>query len=632
MTALDRLADAVGIEPGYHDIWGQWRPVSDTAKRAILDALGLPAADEAAVETSLARLARRRWDRVVDPVSVVGSEAQPGGIGVIVPADGDRTVAWTLTLEDGTRHEGRAPADALHHAGQFLLDGRALDKHSLIFPDGLPEGYHTVAVTIDGRTGEAPVIVAPATCWGPDDAAPGRRPWGLACQLYSLRSETDWGLGGFPELGALTAHAAAAGADIVGINPPHALFPANPKEASPYSPASRDFLNVLYIDPTAVADWAEAPAARAIVEDSAGAADLAAARGADRVDYGAVAALKMPVLRALWDAFRDNHLARATERAHAFEAFRADGGPALERFAAFMAMHAAFGAADPFHLDWRHWPEDYRDPRSPAVAAWAEEHADDVAFQVYLQWLADLQLGAAARHGAEAGLGIGLYRDLAVGVGPASAAAWAAPETLVRDASVGAPPDPFSRLGQDWGLCPLDPLALLEQGYRPFARAIAANMRHAGALRIDHVLGLMRLYWVPKGMDARDGAYVSMPFDDLLRVVALESRRQHCLVIGEDLGTVPEGFRDRMTAAGLLSYKVLLFERVGDMGLFKDTADYPAEALVTAGTHDLPPLAGWWAARDVDWRRDLGLYPDAAAAESDAEDRAADRDRLLAAL
>lgn len=630
MTALDRLAEAVGIEPGYYDIWGDWHVVPAEAKRALLDAMGLAADDERAVEASLAALDRRQWDRAVDPVSVIGSEAQPGGIGVILPADGDRRIRWRLVEEGGAEHAGETQAGDLALVATHPLDGRPLEKRSLMFPPGLPEGYHRVEVEAAGRRGEAQVIVAPATCWGPDDAAPGERPWGIATQLYSLRSETDWGIGGFPELGAFAARAARAGADVVGINPPHAMFPANPKEASPYSPASRDFLNVLYIDPTTLPEWSESPTARSMVESDSGRGQLEAVRSRDLVDYEAVAALKMPVLRALYDTFRDVHMARDTERAAAFRAFREERGAPLARFATFMAMHAALGAADPFHLDWRNWPEPLRDPRTPEVAAWADQNAEAVDFQEWLQWVADVQLGEAAA--TATGLRIGIYRDLAVGVGPASAAAWAAPEALVRDVSVGAPPDPFSQLGQDWGLSPLDPLALLEQGYRPFARAIEANMRHAGALRIDHVLGLMRLYWVPPGMTARDGAYVRMPFDDLLRVVALESRRHRCLVIGEDLGTVPEGFRDRMTAAGLLSYKVLLFERIGDHGTFKDPADYPAEALVTAGTHDLPPLAGWWAARDVDWRRRLGLYPDEEGPVRDAADRSADRRRLIDAL
>jgi len=630
MSPLHRLADAVGLETGWHDIWGAWQQVAPDTLHALLAALGLPAANEAEAAESLAALTRRRWHRTVDPTAVVAAEAQPGGIGVIGPEAGG-PLAWSLETEDGDRHEGAAETSALTELYRENVDGQTLVKRLLPLPDGLPAGYHRLEVAAGGRLDTASVIVAPATCFGPDDAAPGERLWGLAAQLYALRGEDDAGIGRFPALGDLAERAGRAGADTVGVNPLHALYPADPHRASPYSPASRDWLNVLYVDPAATPEWPDCPAAQERAADPGTQAAVEAARAAELVDYPDVAGRLMPMLEDLWRTFVERHRDADTPRARAFDAFRAAGGLPLERFCLFMALHARFVAQDIANADWRNWPEAWRDPESPAVAEWAAANPDAIGFQAWLQFVADEQLADAGRRAAAAGLRLGLYRDLAVGVGPGSAAAWARPGVLVRGVSVGAPPDAFNLVGQDWGLAPLDPLTLSESGYAPLVAALRANMRHAGALRIDHAMGLMRLFWIPEGRRPGDGTYVRLPVDDLLRVVALESRRHRCAVVGEDLGTVPEGFRPKLAAAGVLSYKVMMFERVGD-GLFARAGTYPEQALVTAGTHDLPTLKGFWTGRDIDWRRRLDLYPDEAARESDRAAREDDRAKLLAAL
>ncbi|MEQ8964336.1 MAG: 4-alpha-glucanotransferase [Azospirillaceae bacterium] len=630
MTALLRLAEAVGLDTGWHDIWGVWQEVSPETLRTILAALGLPAADEAEAAASLAALTRRRWGRSVDPVSVIGSEAQPGGIGVIGP-EGGGPVAWTLDLEDGDRHEGTGEAAELTEIYRETVDGKPAVKRVLMLPADLPEGYHALTVSIAGRTDTARVIVAPPTCFGPEDAAPGERLWGLAAQLYALRGEPDQGIGHFPALGELVEQAGRIGADTVGINPLHALYPADPHQASPYSPASRDWLNVLYIDPTATPEWAHCGAAQDRAGDPGTSAAVERARAAELVDYPDVAGRLMPMLADLWATFKARELDTGSPRDRAFAAFREAGGAPLERFCRFMALQARFIPDDPTYADWRYWPEAWRDPDGPAVADWAAANHDAVDFQAWLQFVADEQLADVGHRAAAAGLRLGLYRDLAVGVSPGSAAAWAHPGELMRGVSVGAPPDAFNMVGQDWGLAPLDPLGLAESGYAPLTAALSANMRHAGALRIDHAMGLMRLFWIPEGMSPAQGTYLRLPVDDLFRVIALESRRHRCVVVGEDLGTVPEGFRPKMEAAGVLSYKVMMFERVGD-GLFVRPGAYPGQALVTAGTHDLPTLRGFWIGRDIDWRRRLDLYPDAASRDADLEARETDKAKLLAAL
>ncbi len=635
MDPLDRLADRVGIEAGYRDNWQNHVATSTESKTAILTAMGLAAADAGQRAATLEALESRPWRRLVEPVAVIAAEAQPATLTVTVPETlADRRLAWAITEEGGNRRRSVEPIAALRVSEtRDEADGRR-QRRLLTLPGGLPDGYHRLRVGVEGvsdQAAECLLIVAPRRCWSPDDIAPGDKMWGVSCQLYALRSAGGWGVGNFSDLTRLAELAAAQGADVVGLNPLHALFPADPGQCSPYSPASRDFLNILYIDVEAVPDFAEAPEARAMVSQRMFRRRLAAARDAETVDYPAVTALVLPVLEALYQGFRARHLASPTARGRAFRDFRAGHGDALRGFATFMALHQRLAADDPAMLYWRDWPEGYRRPDSPAVAAFVAAHPQRVEFHEYLQWIADEQLQAAAARAQGAGMRIGLYRDLAVGVGPGSAAAWADGDALLSGISVGCPPDLLARLGQNWGLAPFDPLALYERAYAPFIAALRANMRHAGALRIDHAMGLMHLYWVPRGLATDQGAYVSYPFQALLRILALESRRNRCLVIGEDLGTIPDDFSPAVADAGVLSYRVLFFERIVD-GPFARPSTYPEAALVTGSTHDLPTLAGFWAGRDLEWRRLLSLYPDDAVRDADAAGRIADRRRLIDAL
>jgi 4-alpha-glucanotransferase len=399
----------------------------------------------------------------------------------------------------------------------------------------------------------------------------------------------------------------------------HALFAAEPRHRSPYSPSSRCFLDYLYIDVTAVPGYAEDGAAAALVP----AETVRAAQTSEFVDYAAVAAAKRPVLEALFRSLGERAAAE-----EAFRRFQEAGGKALADFAAFEALDEHFRKAG--ILSWRAWPAEFRSPQSPAVANFAARRRERVEFFEFLQWEAERQFGAAAETGRSGGLALGLYRDLAVGADPGGAEAWADQALLAPGIAIGAPPDALNQVGQNWGLEPHNPLALQRARFAPFIAALRANMRHAGVLRIDHAMSLERLYWVPQGRPATEGSYVAYPFEDMLRILALESRRQQCAVIGEDLGTVPEGFRERMREAGALSYRVLAFERRD--GGFVRPGDYPPLAAATSATHDIATLKGFWLGRDLEWRRRLGLYPDEAAADAEAAERARDRGRLLEAL
>ncbi len=633
---IDRLADLIGIEPFFHDIWGNRYTVSRETKEALLGALGVAIDGDAAVTASRRRLEEAPWRRLLPAVRVL--DLHETMVVPLIVADAEREVvaAWTLIEEGGTTHCGEiCPAD-LPVSADFVIDGRMLRRRLLTLPVRPPLGYHRLLVRHGEQQAELSLIVAPDRCLLPEEVVPGGRSWGLGVQLYGVRSTGNWGMGDFSDLAELAERAAGWGAGTVGLNPLHALFPADPNHYSPYSPSHRAFLDIFYIDVIAVPDLAECPEARDLIGSPGFQRALAQARAAEMVDYPAVAALKRPVLERLFASFQSAHLEPVTAeppvtspRAAAFRAFQAEGGETLARFALFEALHEHFYGSDPFRWSWQSWPAAYRDPESPEVAAFAATYADRVTFFQYLQWLADQQLGAAAARARAAGLAFGFYRDLAVAIQPGGAAAWAAQAVMVPTARVGAPPDQFNLHGQDWGLSPLSPLGLVAAAYRPFIAVLRANMRHAGVLRIDHVMALQHLYWIPP--EGGIGAYVSYPLADLVRLVALESHRNRCVVIGEDLGTVPEGFRPAMQRAGILSCRVFYFER-GHDGAFLPPEAYPSGALVTATTHDLATLKGFWQGVDLRWRIRLGLYPNHEMQEGEVAARDHDRWRLLQAL
>lgn len=633
---LARLADLYGIEPNYVDIWNRRHPTRPDTRRALLDAMGVPAATPSEVAESLRRAEERPWRRTLAPVWVFG-EGEPLVPTFTISGNGPSSVIWRLIQENGEVTEGRAKIGDLPAVASHALDGTRYGRHRLPLGKGLAPGYHRLSLTTAGGRSsavecESSVIVAPARCYTPGEGNQRSRLWGFSLQLYALRSRRNWGMGDFGDLARLAVFAKQTGADTIGINPIHALFPADPGHYGPYGPSSRLFLNVLYIDVRAVPDIAESPEARAMVVEPAFRNRLKAARQAAYLDYPAVAALKMPVLEALYRSFKARHLGREpTRRGHAFRGFQQEMGEELARHALFEALHEHFFTADPGKWSWRTWPGPYQNHASTEVAAFARDHADRVEFFQYLQWLADQQLDEAQRAALSAGMKIGLYRDLAVGASPGGSMPWSFPDVVLSGASLGAPPDDFNLLGQNWGLAALSPAGLREAAYRPFIGDLRANMRHAGALRIDHAMALKRLYWIPEGATPAEGAYVRYPFGDMLRIVALQSQRHRCLVIGEDLGTLPEGFRPAMQKAGVFSYRPFYFERRKD-GSFTPPKRYPAQALVTASTHDLPTVVGFWLARDLDWRHRLGLFPSAQAYEEAVEKRRRARQLILDAL
>jgi 4-alpha-glucanotransferase len=599
------LVRRLGIATYFIDALGERHEVADDTLRALILAFGLPPTPAAAARELDER--DHAGPLGLPPVHLLHAEDPQPRLPLRLPPGG-RSLEWTCRLETGGERSGRAE-----------LDGPALP-----LPAGLPLGYHRLAIDAPGAPAELDLIVAPAACHLPAALGPDHRAWGLSCQLYGLKSARNLGIGDFTDLAALARAAGAAGAATLGVNPLHALFAAEPLHISPYSPSSRLWLDYRYIDVAAVPGFAEDDELQAIAAEPRFQRTLAAARQGEVIDYGAVAFCQRPLLEALYRRFR----ARPADAA--FREFQHEGGQGLADFAIFEALHEHQRSQSP-GFSWHDWPAPLRSPRSPEIAAFAAAHRDRVEFFQFLQFEADRQLAAAAAQGRAAGLAIGLYRDLAVGANPHGAEAWAGSNLLAPGASIGAPPDALALGGQNWGLTPINPVTLRRQGFAPFVAVLRANMRHAGLLRIDHVMSLDRLYWIPAGMPARAGAYVSYPFEALLRLVALESVRNRCAVIGEDLGTVPEGFRDRMRDANVLSYRVLRFER-DRAGGYLPPAAYPPLAAAVPATHDIATVKGFWLGRDLDWRRRLGLYPDAAAAADEAVERERDRHLLLEAL
>ncbi len=539
------------------------------------------------------------------PARVV-RENEPLALDLTLPAmSWPESLRWSLVREDGSVEEGTLP---LREAPVVHADHRpesTYDTRRVVFAGPQPIGVHRVALEV-AAYGRALVHVAVVP---PRAYAPHGRTWGIAVQIYTLRSARNAGIGDFADLRAICRLLGRRGASYVGINPLHAPFRGDPEAASPYAASSRRWLNWLYIALDDVPERAD-PGVRAVMKRRGRRAAIEALRAKDVVDYAGVAAAKDEVLRACAAALERDGARRST-----FDAWCAAQGEPLLRFATFEALVARFGR------DLSAWPATFRTPSSPDIALFAAAEHLEIRYAMYLQWLAAEQLHGlaedAARHGVR------LYRDLAVGVDANAADVWADAKAYVAEVSVGAPPDVLNTQGQDWGLPPLDPRGLSREGYAELLAVVQSNCRDAGALRIDHAFSLARLYWIPRGADPRSGTYVTYPVDELSGIVALASVRERCVVIGEDLGTMPDGFRERMAGMGILSYRILFFERRLD-GTFVPPEEYPALALATSGTHDLPTIAAWLRAEDVALRARLGLLetePSAAVAEREQERR-----------
>jgi 4-alpha-glucanotransferase len=589
VPSLVELARRYGVATEYLDWTDRQVTVTESTLVSVLDALGVSAATEDEREAALVSHDRDYWARPLPPTIV--ARARSASSFWVHVTHGDQVRLW-LRLEDGSVRTGLRQLE--NNRAPYDLDGRLVGEASFELPADLPLGYHQLHVQTGSADVSTLVIVSPTSLELPARLGSSRA-WGLATQLYSVRSERSWGIGDLTDLTDLAVWSASRhGAGFILVNPLHAASPTAPMEPSPYLPTSRRFVNPLYLRVEAIPEYAYVRGrgrlrnAREDVQRRADAAEL--------VDRDKAWKAKRAALKRIY------RVKRSAGRDLAYAAYREREGRSLDDFATWCAL------ADKYGSDWRQWPEALQHPASAAVADFAAEQADAVDFHRWLQWQLDDQLTVAQASAVQAGMNLGVMHDLAVGVDANGADAWALQDVLTLGVTAGAPPDEFNQLGQDWSQPPWRPEALVEQAYAPFRALVNAVLRHAGGVRIDHIMGLFRLWWIPKGSPPTEGTYVYYDHEAMIGIVALEAHRAGAVVVGEDLGTVEPWVRDYLRDRGLFGTSILWFEldRDGDGG------PLPAErwreyCLSAVTTHDLPPTPGYLAGEHVRLRERLGL-------------------------
>jgi 4-alpha-glucanotransferase len=591
---LRELATLAGIANDWVDAGARPHRVTIESLRAILGALGYPCATKSDYVSSRARLTATDSAHRLPPMitAMVGEQA-------VLAGPRHQECAATIVFEDGDRCD---------------VTLRASDDH-LVIPAVDRPGYHRLRF---GDT-EITVAVAPHRCFTVDDLVSDARLWALAVQLYGLRRQGDGGIGDTTALKVLISSARQWRADAIALSPVHSLFPADPRRYAPYSPSSRLFLNPLFADP------ADAFGQERVVAEVNDCSDPQPLESAILIDWPAAARRKYALFVRLFEQLmREN---RGSALRSDFDSFLHQGGARLRRHALFEALHRRWLAAKEPLWSWSRWPAAWRNPNGTEVASFAATEPQTIEYHAFLQWIANRSFATAQAQARDDGMRIGLIADLAVGIDRDGSDAWAQQRDILFGLSIGAPPDAFNPLGQDWALTSYSPSALVAGGFEPFLVMLRAALHHAGGLRIDHAMGLKRLWLIPQGAPPTEGAYLSYPFDDLLRLIALESHRHRAIIIGEDLGTVPPDFRDRMLAVGMFGMDVLWFNQ--DERGFRPPAAWRRNAAAMTSTHDLPTVAGWWKGADIDTRAALGMVPRAA---GERKKRRHDRKKIWRAL
>jgi 4-alpha-glucanotransferase len=645
-TLLAELAERAGIAADYHDIAGNLHRTSDDTRRAILTAMGFAVDSAASLTQALQEWEEAPWQRPCDPVRILrdGETGAPLSCYLTLDEGQEESVEMEWQIHDeanAVAQEGQA-GPGLSAAEVRFLKGQRHVRIEIPAPQGLSLGYYNLTVQakglVGGSVGSMRVIVAPRQCYAPPSLEAHQRLWGLALQLYSLSSNRNWGCGDFTDLGRIVEWAGKElGAGVIGLNPLHALRNTAPYHISPYAPYNRLYLNELYIDLERLPELYSSEKAQQLFHAPEFQAKLQALRVSRKVDYDAIAAAKRAMLDLTYRKFlaeaysgEEPNLQPKTARAWLFERFiQAEGSP-LEVYATFQTLEEERWLIQSKSATWHDWPKQFQTPGQP-VREYAKRHSKRVRFFQYVQWVASGQLNEIQRAAEHLAMPIGLYHDVALGADRNGAEAWIYQSILALGADCGAPPDAFAPEGQNWGLPPINPHALRASGYELMIQLLRNNFRSGGAIRLDHVMAFFRLFWIPRGRPASEGTYVRYPFEDLLAIVALESTRSKTLVIGEDLGTVPDWIREQLAQARVLSYRVFYFEHGAD-GAMKPPGDYPVRSLAVATTHDLPTLAGFWSGEDLRVRSGLGAFPDDAARHRAWEERQRDKVGILSAL
>lgn len=642
---ISELADLCGIIPDYWDILGTRHWASPETKTAILRAMRINVDSVECVQREIAERKGRPWNRLLEPVQVISVTAQPAAISLSIPLEEglerSLTISWTILDEMGRFCSCILPGEKIVPVASEVIEGKRFVRILLSDTGRRRIGYYDVQVVCrhaqpvfsGGATeisGFARMIITPDECYLPPELVSGRV-WGISSNLYAVRSGRNQGIGDFADLESLVRLAGECGGGFVGINPLHAIPNTYPYGISPYSPVSRIYKNHLYLALEAVSDVQESDECRKIVSSDSYRKQEEEVRNADALDYEAIAALKEQVLRSAFAWFYEHHWQRSSQHAQKFLDFIKAEGDSLLAFATWCAMRDSFCAMQRSDA-WQQWPEQYHSPQSDAVTAFRKAHEKSILYYQYLQWLVHEQHNNAAALTQELHMPVGLYHDLAVGSVAGGSDVWMAQEVFAQGISVGAPLDDFNPSGQDWGFPPMIPEQLRETGYRFFIESIRKNMRHGGAIRIDHALGLFRLFWIPDGKLPLEGAYVRCFAEELLRIIALESVRNKTVVVAEDLGTFGDGMREMLQSFRMLSFRLLYFERYYPDPNFKRPEQYPDMAIAAVTTHDLPTLAGFWLGRDIDVKEQLRLFPHPEHIGRYREDRRHDRTRLVRAL
>ena len=632
--SFNHLCWLSGITESYYDIRGQHHVADFEAKHSLLAAMQISVESDADVYAELDRIGLHDWQAPVPGVLVYQLSDTSQSITLTLKHDQTgREIEWQLIEETGQSYHGEWLFESHQATDERELNGEKLFRFEALLPRVSATGYHHFSIRLnDGSTAETSLVATPETCYQPAEFESGNKVWGIGLQLYSLRSKHNWGIGDFTDLKALIDILAPMGVDVIGLNPLHTLFSHLPENASPYSPSSRDFLNPVYLDIESIDEFKCCEEARKLVFSEDFQKKLRSLRDANLVQYSEVWSLKLTVLKMLYQQFRKNMFDEALETLEGFRQYQIDKGTDLFNFALFEALQAHFYEQDSTRKYWPRWPQEFQNSDSQSVTDWAKSNLEAIEFHQYLQWRTEQQLSAANHQCKLQEMRIGIYNDLAVGNEPFSSSCWADQPQYALDIGIGAPPDDFNLLGQNWGLPPQIPHQLKKHQYRLFIQTLRANMHYAGALRIDHVMGLMRLYWVPENYAPDRGTYIAYPFEDLLGILALESQRNRCMIIGEDLGTVPDEVRHQLWLKKILSYRILFFEKDWHQGSFKPPDEFPPLALCTSGSHDLPTLTGYWQSADLNLRERLNLFPSDEIKNQQWHARGRDRYEIKAAL
>ncbi len=642
---IEQLSGICGIVPEYWDIFGNRHVASIDTKKAILKAMKIDVDSTESLEAALVREQCKPWCRFIEPVKVLSVNAQPLTIAVYVPVnEGEErrlTISCSLENEHGQQEELTFAGDGLTIKDQQWIGGARYVRVDLTDRGFRDIGYYRATVACRHPEKIFPggsnvmekscrIIIAPDTCYIPPALESGRT-WGLSLNLYSLRSSRNWGVGDFTDLKTIIRFSSELKSGFAGINPLHAIPNTMPSGISPYSPVSRFYKNFLYLDMDAVPDVNASERAREAMDSDVFKKERNAAINGDLVEYEKIAFLKKSILRLAFDSFYQGEYENNSPRSRAFGKYIAEEGAALDSFALFSALWEHMNSVNSAGK-WQDWPEQFLNPLSETVREFRTLHEKDLLFHKYVQWLVDEQHRETAELALSLGMPIGIYHDLAIGSMGSGSDSWNYQGITADDIDVGAPPDDFNPNGQNWTFPPVIFGRLKETGYDFFIRLIAKNMKYNGALRIDHALGLFRLFWIPVGMPAEKGAYVTCPEEDLLRIIALESVRNKTMVIAEDLGTVGESVHETLLRFGMLSYRLFYFERNYPDPSFRHPEQYPPMALCSITTHDLPTVYGYWSCRDIRAKKQLNVYRDSETMQRCLKDRERDRMLMLDAL